>query len=284
VWGGFWASVFGAFVFGEAFGIPFHAPDIVGISRAEAFNWSDDILHVSIPLFPLLEKLHQVTDFIVLSLAIAYLHLSIGFAFGVVNEARHSPKHAIGKVGWLLILTGLFIAIMDRAGRWHGTLGYAIWNGLLGWVPRTGLVQASFGFTAANPIPYLALAMLGVGVVLMLATEGFLHIMEVFGLLANVVSYARLAGIGVAEETVIFALNSLILTSFLFPWIDSGNVVGLVLGLVFVGLANFLLFVLSTISGAIQSVRLNYVEFFLKFYKGSGTRFRPFGLRTKAEV
>ena len=108
--------------------------------------------------------------------------------------------------------------------------------------------------------------------------------MEVFGLLANVVSYARLAGIGVAEETVIFALNSLILTSFLFPWIDSGNVVGLVLGLVFVGLANFLLFVLSTISGAIQSVRLNYVEFFLKFYKGSGTRFRPFGLRTKAEV
>ncbi|TLZ74732.1 MAG: V-type ATP synthase subunit I [Methanobacteriota archaeon] len=284
VWGGLWASVFGAFVFGEAFGIPFHAPDIVGISRAEAFNWSDDILHVSIPLFPFLEKLHQVTDFIVLSLAIAYLHLSVGFAFGVVNEARHNPKHAIGKVGWLLILTGLFIAIMDRAGRWHGTLGYAIWNGLLGWVPRTGLVQASFGFSAANPIPYLALAMLGVGVVLMLATEGFLHIMEVFGLLANVVSYARLAGIGVAEETVIFALNSLILTSFLFPWIDSGNVVGLVLGLVFVGLANFLLFVLSTISGAIQSVRLNYVEFFLKFYKGSGTRFRPFGLRTKAEV
>src|SRR6266581_2397514 len=91
VWGGLWASIFGAFVFGEAFGIPFHAPDIVGISRAEAFNWSDDILHVSIPLFPLLEKLHQVTDFIVLSLAIAYLHLSIGFAFGVVNEARHNP-------------------------------------------------------------------------------------------------------------------------------------------------------------------------------------------------
>src|SRR6266568_3685254 len=52
VWGGLWASVFGAFVFGEAFGIPFHAPNIVGISRAEAFNWSDDILHASIPLFP----------------------------------------------------------------------------------------------------------------------------------------------------------------------------------------------------------------------------------------
>ncbi len=284
VWGGLWASIFGAFVFGEAFGIPFHAPNIVGISRAEAFNWSDDILHLSIPLHALLEKLHQVTDFIVLSLAIAYIHLAIGFTFGVVNEARHSPKHAVGKVGWLLILTGLFFVIMDRAGRWHGTLGYAIWNDVLGWVPRAGLVQASFGFTETNPIPYVALAMLGVGLVMMLVTEGFLHIMEIFGLLANVVSYARLAGIGVAEETVIFALNSLALTYFLFPWIDSGNVIGLVVGLAIVGAANFLLFILSTISGAIQSVRLNYVEFFLKFYKGSGTMFRPFGERVKSEV
>ncbi len=173
---------------------------------------------------------------------------------------------------------------MDRAGRWHGTLGYAIWNDVLGWVPRAGLVQASFGFTETNPIPYVALAMLGVGLVMMLVTEGFLHIMEIFGLLANVVSYARLAGIGVAEETVIFALNSLALTYFLFPWIDSGNVIGLVVGLAIVGAANFLLFILSTISGAIQSVRLNYVEFFLKFYKGSGTMFRPFGERVKSEV
>src|SRR5207247_4252003 len=133
----------------------------------------------------------------------------------------------------------LFIIIMDRAGRWQGTLGYAIWNGLLGWVPRTGLVQASFGFTATNPIPYLALGMMGIGAGMMLATEGFLHIMEIFGLLANVVSYALLAGIGLAEETVMLALNSLALTYFLSPSIDSGNVIGLLVVLLIVSLAIF---------------------------------------------
>lgn len=283
-WGGFWSALFGLFVFGEAFGIPFHAPHFAGISPAEAFNWSDHILHVNIPLEPVLEKLHQVPDFIILSIAIAYVHLAVGFSFGVANEARHSPKHAIGKLSWLLILTAIFVIIMDRAGRWPGTLGYAIWNGVLGWFPRSGLIQPSLGFTDANPIPMVAIYILGIGIGMMLLTEGALHVMEVFGLLANIVSYARLAGIGVAEEAVILALNSIALTYFVFPWMNGGSVVSLVIGLVVMAASNFLLFLLSTISGAIQSVRLNYVEFFLKFYKGTGTLFRPFGVRSKPEV
>src|SRR6266571_2610670 len=45
VWGGLWASIFGAFVFGEAFGIPFHAPNIVGISR-DRLHPPRDRIHV----------------------------------------------------------------------------------------------------------------------------------------------------------------------------------------------------------------------------------------------
>ena len=283
IWGGFWAFVFGTFVFAEAFGIPFHAPVAANLSRAEAFNWSDNILHVQIPIEPFLEKLHQVSDFIVLSIAIAYLHLGTGFLIGVVNEARHSKRHAAGKVGWFLILTGLFTVIMDRAARWPG-LGQTIWNGPLGWFPKAGISMPNLGFTDQNPIPMLSLYLLGIGVVAMLVTEGPLHIMEVFGLLANVVSYARLAGIGVAEEAVIFALNTIGLNFLVFPWIDSGNIVSLIAGLVVLFLSNLLIFLLSTISGTIQALRLHYVEFFIKFYHGTGTLFRPFGVRPTTEV
>src|SRR3989441_735935 len=283
IWGGFWAFVFGTFVFAEAFGIPFHAPVAANLSRAEAFNWSDNILHVQIPIEPFLEKLHQVSDFIVLSIAIAYLHLGTGFLIGVVNEARHSKRHAAGKVGWFLILTGLFTVIMDRAARWPG-LGQTIWNGPLGWFPKAGISMPNLGFTDQNPIPMLSLYLLGIGVVAMLVTEGPLHIMEVFGLLANVVSYARLAGIGVAEEAVIFALNTIGLNFLVFPWIDSGNIVSLIAGLVVLFLSNLLIFLLSTISGTIQALRLHYVEFFIKFYHRTGTLFRPFGVRPTTEV
>ena len=283
IWGGFWAFVFGTFVFAEAFGIPFHAPHAANITRAEAFNWSDNILGVQIPIQPLLEKLHQVSDFIVLSITVAYLHLGTGFLIGVVNEARHSKRHAAGKVGWFLILTGLFTVVVDRAARWPG-FGQTLWNGPLGWFPKAGITMANLGFTAQNPVPTASLYLLGIGVVVMLIAEGPLHIMEIFGLVANLVSYARLAGIGVAEEAVIFALNTIALNFFVFPWIDSGNLVGLIAGLGILFAANLLIFLLSTISGTIQSLRLHYVEFFIKFYHGTGTLFRPFGVRPTTEV
>ncbi len=284
IFGGFWATIFGTFVFAEAFGIPFVMPPNPA-NAAAAFNWSDNILHIAIPIHPLLDKLTQVPDFIVLSVSVAVLHLGLGFIVGFFDEIHHSVKHALGKVGWLLILIALYVIIIVRTARWplvEGEVpwGYAIWNGPLAWFPRGGILMANVGFTAANQIPYAAVGLLAVGLVLALVAEGILNIMELFGLLANMISYARLAGIGVAEEAVIFALNGIALTYFILP----GSIVGIIVGLVVMALANLLIFLLSTISGTIQSVRLNYVEFFLKFYKGTGTLFRPFGERAKSEV
>ena len=280
IWGGFWATVFGALFFGEAFGIPFHAPTGALAGSAEAFNWSDNVFHISIPLTPILEKLTQVPDFLIMSISVAFLHLETGFIIGVFDDIRHSVKHALGKVGWFLILFGLYVTIIVRASRWPGTWGYLIWRGPLGWFPRSGMILDTMGFGTTNPIPNVAVGMLAVGVILMVATEGGLHIMEVFGLLANVISYARLAGIGVAEEAVIVSLNVIVLNGLVI----GGSIPTIIAGIALIALCNLMMFLLSTISGTIQSVRLNYVEFFLKFYKGTGTLFRPFGERTKSEV
>lgn len=284
IWGGFWATVFGTFVFAEAFGVPFHMP-VSATTPATMFNWSDNVLHISIPIHPILEKLAQVTDFIVMAISIAALHLGIGFIIGFFDDVRHSAKHAVGKAAWLMILVGLYVVLIARAARWSlikGGVpwGYAIWNGPLAWFPRAGISMPSAGFADANQVPYLAIGLIVAGIFIVIATEGALHLMEVFGLMANVISYARLAGIGVAEEAVIVALNSIVLSALVI----NGSVVTILVGVVMMGLCNFLIFLLSTISGTIQSIRLNYVEFFVKFYKGSGTLFRPFGVRTKSEV
>ena len=284
IWGGFWATVFGTFVFAEAFGVPFHMPPNPQTAAA-AFNWSDNVLHFSIPIYPILEKLGQVTDFIVLAISVAALHLGIGFIIGFFDDVKHSVKHAIGKIAWLMILVGLYVVLIVRAARWsliNGGVpwGYAIWNGPLAWFPRSGISLDSAGFGATNQIPYLAIGLIVGGIVIVIGTEGALHLMEVFGLMANVISYARLAGIGVAEEAVIFALNSIVLGALII----NGSVVTIIIGVVLMGLCNFLIFLVSTISGTIQSIRLNYVEFFTKFYKGSGALFRPFGVKAKSEV
>lgn len=289
IYGGFWATVFGIFVFAEVFGIPFHAP-VGATTAAEMFNWSDNVLGLSIPIYPILEKLHQVPDFIVLSVCVAFIHLGVGYIIGFFDDVRHSKKEALGKVAWLLVLVGLFTIIIDRTARWsvidgRVPLGTWIWNGPLGWWPKDGFAMPNVGFApGVNPIPSLSVYLLVAGVGLLLVTEGGLRLMEIFGLLANVISYARLAGIGVAEEAVIFALNVIALDYFIIPYTKGAGVVGLILGIALMFGANFLIFILSTISGTIQSIRLNYVEFFLKFYKGAGTLFRPFGEQTKTEV
>src|SRR2546426_172794 len=227
IWGGFWSLLFGVFFFGEAFGIPFHHAALA-TTRVELLDWSA-ILGVNIPLHAPLEKLEQITDFIVLSILAAYVHLAIGFVIGLVNDLGHNRKHALGKVAWLLILTGFFVVMIVRSARWpvdaegRTPFGYLIWNKLLGWFPREGYVYAQIGFGPNNPIPWAAIGMLLGGVGLLLATEGPLHIMEFFGLLANIVSYARLAAAGVAKGAMAFAFNGIWLETMIFPPLSSGK-------------------------------------------------------------
>ncbi len=292
IWGGFWSVLFGVFFFGEAFGIPFHHAALAS-TRVELLDWSA-ILGVNIPLHAPLEKLEQITDFIVLSIVAAYVHLAIGFVIGLVNDLGHSRKHALGKVAWLLILTGFFVVMIVRSARWsvdaegRTPFGYLIWNGLLGWFPRDGYVYAQIGFGPSNPIPWAAIGMLVGGVGLLLVTEGPLHIMEFFGLLANIVSYARLAAVGIAKAAMAFAFNVIVLQTMIFPALDSGNVVSLILGFLIGFLVavvfHFIVFLLGAVTAIIQAIRLNYVEFFIKFFRGAGTPFQPFGEQAKQEV
>ena len=104
--------------------------------------------------------------------------------------------------------------------------------------------------------------------------------LEIGGLVANMISYARLAGIGVGKAAIATAFNTLILTSLV---IDH-DVPMAALGLVLLVFSQLLVFALGGISAGIQGLRLNYVESFTKFFKGNGIRFVPFGTRKPQEA
>jgi V/A-type H+/Na+-transporting ATPase subunit I len=134
---------------------------------------------------------------------------------------------------------------------------------------------AALAGVAANRVPGGALASLlaggvvAAGLVLLIAGRGALGFvmgpLEFVGTLGNVLSYLRLAAVGLASTYLAMVANSL---AILGPiWL--GVFIGLFFHSLNLGLASF--------SPMIQALRLHYVEFFSKFYEGGGKRFRPFG-------
>jgi V/A-type H+-transporting ATPase subunit I len=266
--GGIWSLLLGLFIFGEAFGMPFHpAP-----GHLEELSWES--FGIFVPLQTVLHKTFAIADMMYLSLLFAALHLGAGYVFGFVNEIGHSKKHALAKLGWFSCLFGLF-TLLTFTLSWSG-VAHWVWNVPLAWFPR--IIETNLSGFVGKPIPLVSLILI-FGAFLAL-TESVIAPIEVAGLLANVMSYTRLAGLGIGKGAIAAAFNTIILEGL----VRSGQVHFLILGIIFLVLSQILVFLLGWISAGIQALRLNYVEAFIKFFKGNGTPFRPFGARTTQEV
>ena len=260
---GIFASLFGAFIFGDMFGLPFTFTGGEGHEEAVP-SWSE-ILGVHIPLVPRIHKLESegVIYLLVFSLLAGVLHLMLGLIFGIVNEARHNKKHAVAKVGWLMLLFGFAFVIFAKTKGTH--LGHIIWGNALFFLEGNSIYILGIEF------PYLALLLLIAGTVTLGVVEGIV-VIEVFSLLSNIISYTRLAAIGVAKGAMATGFNTMML-----PLIVSGNPAHIIVGWILLIGAHMIVFIFGSLSSGIQAIRLHYVEFFLKFYRGGGVKFAPFG-------
>jgi V/A-type H+-transporting ATPase subunit I len=257
------AALLGLFVVGEAFGLPFHAAP--GAESAHEMSWFS-LTGIDVPLHASVHKLESsgLGTLIVFSLVAGIVHLSLGNILGAVNAWRTSRRHAAGKVGWLFVVLGFGLLLLKVGDK--NVLGMWLWNNLL-W-PLAPSLDTGVGIL----VPWASVAFLLAGVALAVAGEGGLALLEVLGSLSNLLSYTRLAAIGVAKAAMAFAFNSM-----LIPLVTGGDPLWMVVGWVFLVLAHFLVFVLGALSSGIQALRLNFVEFFMKFYKGGGIKFKPFG-------
>lgn len=96
--------------------------------------------------------------------------------------------------------------------------------------------------------------------------------LEIFsGFLANTLSFMRVAGLGIAHVSLMTAFEDMADLT--------GNAVFKILILI---LGNILVIALEGLSAGIQSLRLNYYEFFTKYFTGHGVAYEPVGLRAHA--
>jgi V/A-type H+-transporting ATPase subunit I len=112
-------------------------------------------------------------------------------------------------------------------------------------------------------------AVMIVGIVLLGASLGWLGLLmgpiEFIGLVGNILSYLRIAAIGLASVFLARVANDL-----------AGSIGNIVVGVIIAVLIHALNLALGAFSPTIHSLRLHYVEFFRKFYEGGGRPFEPF--------
>jgi V/A-type H+-transporting ATPase subunit I len=99
--------------------------------------------------------------------------------------------------------------------------------------------------------------------------ESIVEIMEILmGYLANTVSFIRVAAFGLAHAGLFIAVFSL-------AHMISSKPGGVVFSGVVLVLGNILIIALEGLVVTIQALRLEYYEFFGKFFKGLGSRYEP---------
>jgi V/A-type H+-transporting ATPase subunit I len=183
----------------------------------------------------------QVTDLLLFTIAVGAMHVTLGLGLGVWESIRERSRSLLLERGGMLIgLIGLFLIVAVAVK----------------WLPSDFMTPG--------------VAVMIVGIVLLGASLGWLGVLmgpiEFIGLIGNILSYLRIAAIGLASVYLARVANEL-----------AGSFGIVIVGIIIALLIHALNLALGAFSPTIHSLRLHYVEFFRKFYEGGGRPFEPFG-------
>ncbi|HOE16200.1 MAG TPA: V-type ATPase 116kDa subunit family protein [Syntrophorhabdaceae bacterium] len=192
------------------------------------------------------------------SLGLGVLHLSFSYLLGML-EAQ-SRNDMLQKLGLMLVLWGGAFLIsrniwfLDPASRFNEPFNYAGWGLLLAGVILTFL-------SASDSKKWVVRIGLG-----------FWGVYGLTGLVGDLLSYARLFGLGIATTAIAAVMNQL--AGMVYN--AAGPIIGAVFAVLLLILGHTFNLALSILGSTVHSARLHFVEAFRSFFRGGGIQYKPF--------
>jgi V/A-type H+-transporting ATPase subunit I len=216
---------------------------------------------------PLASQLTDPFSFIVISLALGLIHVNTAHMLSTVRGFREGNRpFVIGRVGFFMAEAfGIVYVLYKFFG-----------------VELLPLSSADY-----SKLLYPTLAGVAILIVAMILQNGglgaLLWVFELAGLMGDVLSYSRLAGVSMASFFLASAFNKMAAMVFggvsgLLPGM-AGLILGGALSILMAAFSHILNFALSSLGAFIHSMRLCFVEFLPKFYYGEGKEYKPFRMR-----
>lgn len=180
------------------------------------------------------------------------LHLIVGICLKLYSDLKSG--NVIGAIAdeaaWLIIFAGLAMmaVVPGEIGKWTALFGAAIIV-LFGGREKKGIFSRLMG--------------------------GVLSLYNISGYLSDLLSYSRLFALGLATGVIAMVINTI--AGMLA---DAGPIGIAAAVLVLVG-GHFFNIVINILGAFVHSSRLQYIEFFGKFFQAGGRAFVPLALRTK---
>ena len=256
-WGGLSTMVWGVLV-GTFFGLDF------------------DVLFGTADKFPLLlDPTGNPVGMLLFCLLLGVIHICCGhlIKMKMCFEEKDWQGAVFDNLSWVLVLLGLTLAALPMASTffdppfelgWYNAL-HLNTVGLVMILAGSAMVLLFKGRDKKNPI-----ARLGSGLGGLYGATSYL---------SDILSYARLLALGIATGYLAMVFNTL--CSMLMGGSGVMKFVGFIIAVVLLVALHIFSIAINTLGTFVHCARLQYVEFFSKFYEEGGRAFKPLQYKTK---
>jgi len=247
----FWGVMFGSY-FGDAIPV-----------IAKTFFNTDIVIQ---PLW--FAPLDEPMRLLMFSMLLGIIHLFTGLAMLLYTHIKnHRYKDALyDAVFWYFLVGGLILALLS-------TDMFREMAGLTFKLP--GIVGAiSLVFAAIGAIGIILTAGRESRSPFKRLLKGLYGLYNISGYLSDILSYSRLLALGLATGVIATVFNQM------GSMLGAGVVGAIFFTVVFI-IGHAMNIAINVLGAYVHTNRLQYVEFFGKFYEGGGKKFEPFSTNTK---